>query len=88
TSIGDKAFAQCGPGDLTITLGATLPSLGTKIFDGVTGTKQVTVRVPNAAKSAYTAVWVDGLKGKGWKSATGAGDGSIMRNINVTIEGY
>ncbi|MHB9291044.1 hypothetical protein Holit_00114 [Hollandina sp. SP2] len=86
-SIGDKAFAQCGPGDLTITLGVTPPSLGTKIFDGVTGTKQVTVLVPNASKSAYTDAWVEGLKGKGWTSA-GVGSGSIMRNINVTIEGY
>jgi hypothetical protein len=87
-SIGDKAFAQCGPGDLTITLGPTPPSLGTQIFDGVTGTKRVTVRVPNTATSAYTESWVEGLKGKGWTSSGGVGSGSIMRNITVTIEGY
>jgi hypothetical protein len=87
TSIGNKAFAQCGPGNLTITLGATPPSLGTRIFDGVTSSKRVTVRVPNASKSAYTNAWVEGLKGKGWTSE-GTGSGSIMRNINVAIEGY
>jgi hypothetical protein len=87
TSIGNKAFAQCGPGDLTITLGATPPTLGTRIFEGVTGTKRVTVRVPRASTSAYTEAWVEGLKGKGWTSS-GAGSGAIMRNINVSIEGY
>jgi hypothetical protein len=87
TSIGKNAFAQSGTGNLTITLGAIPPSLGTQIFEGVTGTKLVTVRVPNAAKSAYTNPWVEGLKGKGWTSA-GVGSGSMMRNINVTIEGY
>jgi hypothetical protein len=88
TSIGNKAFGQCGTGDLTITLGSTPPSLGTQIFEGVGGTKRVTVRVPNAATSAYTDSWVEGLKGKGWTSSGGVGSGSIMRNITVTIEGY
>jgi hypothetical protein len=86
-SIGNKAFAQCGSGDLVITLGSSPPSLGARIFDGVSGTKQVTVRVPKAAQSAYTSAWLEGLKGKGW-SSTGVGGGSIMRNINVAIEGY
>ncbi|MDR3114567.1 MAG: InlB B-repeat-containing protein [Treponema sp.] len=85
--IGNKAFAQSGPGDLTITLGATPPTLGTRVFEGVTGTKRITVRVPSASQSAYTEAWVEGLKGKGWTSS-GPGNGAIMRNINVTIEGY
>ena len=75
-------------GDLTITLGTTPPSLGTQIFDGVTGTKQVTVLVPDASKAAYTEAWIEGLKGNGWTSPQGVGSGSIMRNINVTIKGY
>jgi hypothetical protein len=83
--IGNKAFAESGPGNLAITLGSAPPSLGTKIFDGVTVTKRVTIRVPAAAKAAYTEAWIDGLKGKGWTSS-GAGTGSLMRNIVVTIE--
>jgi hypothetical protein len=86
-SIGNNAFALSGPGNLTITLGTTPPSLGTQIFDGVTQTKRVTVRVPAASKAAYTTAWEEGLKGKGWSNA-GVGTGTLMRNINVTIEGY
>jgi hypothetical protein len=84
TSIGNKAFALSGSGNLTITLGATPPSLGTQIFEGVTGTKQVTVRVPSGSRTAYTTAWADGLKGKGWTNGT-AGAGIVMRNITVAI---
>jgi hypothetical protein len=87
-SIGSKAFAQCGSGNLTIKLGSTPPTLGISIFNGVSGTKRVTVKVPNANKSAYTDAWVDGLKGKGWSAAAGVGAGAVMRNIIVAIEGY
>lgn len=88
TSIGNKAFAQSGPNDLTITLGGNPPSLGIQIFAGITGTKKVTVKVPEANKVAYTDAWKQGLQGKGWTSANGAGTGTLMRNITVTIVGY
>jgi hypothetical protein len=77
TTIGNQVFAHITGGQaLTITLGATPPTLGTDMFD-YTG-KPVTVNVPSAAFSAYEPVpvnttdnnWGNAFRGKGW-------DGSI-----------
>jgi hypothetical protein len=60
-AIGNVSFANTGPGPLTITLGATAPSL-----DGGNGVfwnsqKNVTVRVPSGA-TGYDTAWQNTFK--------------------------
>ncbi|MDR2500353.1 MAG: hypothetical protein LBD37_04650 [Treponema sp.] len=87
TSIGDYAFGSSGKADLTITLGATPPVLGVKLFDAVTESKKITVRVPAGSKAAYTDKWVEGLTGRGWSNGQTL-NGPLTRNFTVTILEY
>jgi hypothetical protein len=43
-------------------MGAVAPTVGWEIFTGVTGTKNVTVRVPSGA-TGYTDAWQTAFKG-------------------------
>jgi hypothetical protein len=103
TSIGQNAFSR-GTGttaSLTVTLGPAIPTLGINMFEVVTGTKSVTVKVPSGA-DAWTGktgsftdaenttggpYWGEGFRGKGW---TGDGayvdGGTVNENISLTIE--
>jgi hypothetical protein len=74
-TIGYSTFGFTGPQALTITMGATPPSVRSDVFDNVTAAKNVTVRVPSANTSAYGTDWQGSFKGGN-------------TNINLTIEGY
>jgi hypothetical protein len=63
TAITAQAFSTSGTGALTITMGNTAPTVGTNMFKDVTGTKNVTVRVPNSA-TGYTSTWQSNFKGE------------------------
>jgi hypothetical protein len=94
THIGDYAFDYTGGAALTVTLGATPPTVGVGIFNGVAAAKTVTVRVPSAALAAYGApvsgpdtaeCWANGFRGMGWNGSGFAGGGTINQNITVNI---
>jgi hypothetical protein len=78
TSIGDWAFAYTGTGALSITLGATAPTLERDMFYGVDASKTVTVNVPSAASTNYGPAWQSAFKGKGT-------DNTGTENTNVTV---
>jgi hypothetical protein len=93
TSIGNSAFySAAGTGNLTVTLGAAPPELGTEIFRG-TSAKPVTVKVPAGALAAYgpspantsADTWGNGFRGGGWDGAAMTG-GTVNINITLTIE--
>jgi uncharacterized membrane protein len=82
-SIGSYAFANSGTTPLVLTMGTAAPTVGEYIFRGVTGTKNVTVRVPNGA-TGYNATWQNAFKGKG--NAGAAIAGTVNSYINLVIE--
>jgi hypothetical protein len=103
TSIGTYAFSYTGTTKaLTIILGNTPPELETDMFydvpntyTGETGTKSVTVKVPdntawNTIISAYNSVstindtWGNAFRGGGWDGDTYL-DGTVNSSINLTI---
>jgi hypothetical protein len=73
--IGDGAFEYTGAAALTITLGGTVPTMGTNPFYDISAAKPVTVKVPSAAAAAYDSPWRDSFKGE-------------YNNITVQIETY
>jgi hypothetical protein len=77
-TIGDWAFADTGTAALSITLGATAPTLQHNMFEGVAGAKTVTVRVPGGSTGNYNATWQTAFKGKG---SDNIGD----ENANITV---
>jgi hypothetical protein len=74
TTIGQCAFSRTGTGNLTVTLGSTVPTLGGGIFQDVPW-KNVTVYVPSGAATGYDTYWQDNFKG--WNT-----------NINLTLATY
>jgi hypothetical protein len=52
-SIGSQAFYNTGTQILAVTLGNTVPTVGTNMFGSVTGFKTVKVLVPSAAAAGY-----------------------------------
>jgi hypothetical protein len=84
TRIGYYAFAYSGTESLTITMGAVAPTVGGETFTGVTGTKNVTVRVPSGA-TGYDEAWQEAFKGLG---SYGGGTGTVNENINLVVEYY
>jgi hypothetical protein len=96
TNIGVRAFAfsYTGTGPLTVTLGSTVPTLGTEMFVTVTGTKNVTVKVPSGATGYGSSPtdttadnWGNAFRGKGW-NGTSYLTGTVNSNIVLTIETY
>jgi hypothetical protein len=98
TSIGTYAFQEIGNQAITITLGATVPTLGYRMFDVVNSA--VTVKVPNGAtawsgktgtfRGSNTDVnWGNGFKGGGWTGSafeSGGGANAVNSNITLTIK--
>jgi hypothetical protein len=104
TSINVCAFAYTGTtASLTVTLGDTPPVLRTGMFDYITDTKSVTVKVPTGATAwnGKTGTfsgsenttdgphWGESFRGRGWTSG-GAyeSNGAVNTNISLTIETY
>jgi hypothetical protein len=98
TFIEEFAFFATGTKTLTVTLGAAVPTLGTRMF-GVSLTKNVTVKVPSGAAawngltgsynetSSYTDNWGNGFRGGGWTGSAfqSGGASNVNSNINLTI---
>jgi len=85
TLLLDRAFAYTGGADLEIWMGATPPTLGSNIFDGVNVTKNVTVKVPSGSKSSYydNPTWKNAFIGLGTD-----GSGTVNDKITLFIEEY
>jgi hypothetical protein len=94
-AIGKGVFGQTGIGDLAVTLGGTVPTLGTDMFYGVDSTKSVTLKVPgntewNGIIAAYSGAstandnWGNAFRGGGW-DGTSYLDGTVNSSINLTI---
>jgi hypothetical protein len=90
-SIGSNAFRNTGTTALTVTLGATPPTLGTDIFFYVDIAKNVTVRFPAEGAAAYGSVptdtvtqnWGNAFRGMGW-DGTAYLYGTVNDNVNLT----
>ncbi|MDR0322727.1 MAG: leucine-rich repeat domain-containing protein [Treponema sp.] len=99
TSTGFGIFDSTGTIPLTITLGATAPSLNAPQFTRIDSAKTVTVKVPSGATgygtipatysgSDTTANWGNGFRGAGW-NGTGfiqGGVAYINSNIRLTVQ--
>jgi hypothetical protein len=94
-SIGYSAFANTGDTALTVSLGNTAPGLGTRLFNGVTAAKNVTVKVPPGAAgygtvpgtysgTDSTACWGNGFRFGGWNDGVML-SGAMNSYINLTI---
>jgi hypothetical protein len=92
-SIGNGAFNDTGTTALTVTLGATPPTLGTEIFFYVDIAKNVTVQFPFIGFAAYGNVpadtegqnWGNAFRGMGW-NGTAYLDGAVNENITLTYD--
>jgi hypothetical protein len=97
TSIRNQAFADTGDQAIIITLGATVPTLGDRMFYYVNSTKTVTVKVPNNATAwdgktgtfsgsdNTTENWGNGFRGGGWTNYGGGSFSGNASNINSNI---
>jgi hypothetical protein len=94
-SIRFGVFWNTGTTALTVTLGSTAPTLGYMMFNGVTSTKTVTVRVPSGATGYGSSPanttdvnWGNGFRGGGWDGTGFVTNGAsyVNSNINLTIE--
>ena len=91
TSIESQAFRSTGDTALTITLGATPPTLGQDIFGEVYSGKNVTVWFPIDSAAVYGNVptdtvsqnWGNAFRGMGW-DGTAYLDGAVNGNIYLS----
>ncbi|MDR2160018.1 MAG: leucine-rich repeat domain-containing protein, partial [Treponema sp.] len=99
TSIGEKAFGQTsytGSSPLTVTLGSAVPTLGTGMLSGYSGTRNVTVEVPSSAP-AWSAIigsstgndagdnWRNGFRGGGWDGSNMTDGSKVNGDISLTV---
>jgi hypothetical protein len=95
TIIGGQAFSYTGSTTLTVTLGATPPTLEGNMFNSVSS-KNVTVNVPSGAPSAYGPVpvdttdnnWANGFRGGGWNGSSMPYSSGVNGNINLMFTIY
>jgi hypothetical protein len=99
-SIQLTAFADTGTTALTVTLGASPPTLGNRIFymNDSTVNKTVTVRVPSGAVDAYSPIppnnttdsnWGNGFRGRGWNgSSIMANEPQLNTKITLALATY
>jgi hypothetical protein len=78
---------------LTVTLGPEAPTLGTGLFNYVTSSKTVTVKVPSGATgygsspaNSTDACWGNGFRGLGWTGNALVINQITNYNINLTIQ--
>ncbi|MDR2020312.1 MAG: leucine-rich repeat protein, partial [Treponema sp.] len=99
--INQNAFGVGAGGGtaLTVTLGFSVPTLGTNMFSGVSVAKNVTVKVPSGATGYGTIPgtysdanttnnWGNGFRGGGWNGSAMMNNSYINSKINLTIETY
>jgi hypothetical protein len=94
TTFGEQVFYDTGGTALTITLGSTVPELGTNMFQYAG--KTVIVKVPDEAawigktgtftggENTNGPHWGEGFRGKGW-TGSAYGSGSVNANITLNI---
>ncbi|GHT86851.1 hypothetical protein FACS1894137_13020 [Spirochaetia bacterium] len=84
TTIGEVAFYEC-TGLSTITLGASPPTVGKDLFDGISLSQTITIRVPNGSMGAYvtTSFLQVAFKGRGSDNT-----GTANAYITLTPLGY
>jgi hypothetical protein len=83
TDIGAFAFTNSGKAPLVITMGAVAPTVGTYMFYGIDGSRNVTVRVPSGA-TGYDDTWKTAFRGKG-----SSNNGTVVNsNINLVVVEY
>jgi hypothetical protein len=98
TSFARDIFSSTGTGTLTVTLGASPPTLAVNMFLGITtAEKSVIVKVPSGTTgygnplpitmngSDNTANWANGFRGRGW-DGNDVLTGTANAKIKVTIE--
>jgi hypothetical protein len=92
TTIGVRVFHNTGTTALTITLGSTVPTVGTDSFSYVTSPKNVTVKRPSSATgygysptNTTTDNWGNAFRGKGWWTGTPYVTGTVNSNIVLII---
>jgi hypothetical protein len=95
TSMGYQVFISTGGQALDITLGTTVPTLGTYTFySSVITSKSVTIRAPSGAITDYgsasyddtdtaTNNWGNAFRGLGWD-----GTGVVNANVSLTFKTY
>jgi hypothetical protein len=97
-TIGDYAFGLYGTTVLTVTLGASPPTLGQRIFyyyppENIPPPKTVTVKRPASSAVAYgnnpsdgtTDNWGNAFRGKGWDGENYL-TGTVNTNITLSFE--
>jgi hypothetical protein len=91
-SIGERAFCLTGNMSLTVTLGNTAPTLGTNMFDYISVSKTVTVKVPSGATGYGSSPanttdnnWGNAFRGKGWDGIAYLG-GTVNSYVMLTIQ--
>ena len=88
-------FDGTGPGNLTVTVGQTVPTTGISLFNNINEPKTVTVRIPSDSAVAYGAVptdtttpnWGNAFRGMGWDGATYL-TGTVNGNITLVYQYY
>ncbi|MDR1929445.1 MAG: leucine-rich repeat domain-containing protein [Treponema sp.] len=85
TSIGADTFEETGRTALTITLGASPPTVGRDMFFRVAPQKTVTVKVPSGSTTSYNSTWQTAFKGKGGGTSAANGPGTENSHITVNI---
>jgi uncharacterized repeat protein (TIGR02543 family) len=75
SDIGDNVFVSTDMGDLAITVGTTVPTVGSNLFYGLDdeyNRKQVTIKYPDGR---YPNKWFDAFDGEGYDEKGSVGDG-------------
>jgi hypothetical protein len=62
------------------------PTVGRNMFYGITGSRNVTVKVPSGA-TGYTDTWKTAFKGYG-SNASSYSHGTVNSYINLVVEEY
>ena len=96
TKIEQAAFVSTGINELSITMGSTRPTLGHRLFDFITTSKTVRIKVPLGA-TGYTPFtgssvtvssdnatvnWANGFRGGGWNGATFDTGSQYLQGVN------
>jgi hypothetical protein len=92
-----QVFQNTGTESLTVTLGSHAPVLYDSMFLNVSGSKTVTVEVPEDAEERYGDIpatyssgtdvnWGNGFRGAGYTANGNTDSGSVNQNVTVRIK--
>jgi hypothetical protein len=97
-NIDNRAFLGCTALG-SVTLGGTAPMLGVSIFDEISDSQTVTVKIPFGAAASYDSTsydftdtsadyWWNGFRGGGWNGSSKDPYGEVNANIRLVFEMY